>query len=409
MAACQPGNHQRETFLKDTLILTFNAPTTDLKAKVYQHTLSYIGKHLEKAEQHVFSNSEALLILLNKGHFSAVITTNEIPSEVAFLVKGLGLVQVVMGYRKDLAKAADIIIDPLINNSEKYLVGPRFLLPSILSAFPLKDLAAMLEMSEEDLKEKVACNEAEAELLDISRLYRKLAWDSEFFGINVGYISCLRLTSNSERHISKFLRREKIDVVEYLCNCHDRESVLVSEQNGYSFVDMRLTFERPLHEPVMTALRANLVMRKANIGDVPVLKCIGTDIYKHSRYYFDDNFSQEKVIEFYQGWIEKAVLGQFDDFAYVLCDGQGPIGFCTVKKIGRHSARFGLVGVDSKRSGEGLAKILIDNALVKLQQEEAVGHIEVVTQGRNYAAQRLYQRCGFVTKKTELWYHKWFL
>jgi hypothetical protein len=34
--------------------------------------------------------------------------------------------------------------------------------------------------------------------------------------------------------------------------------------------------------------------------------------------------------------------------------------------------------------------------------------VQVITQGRNYAAQRLYQRAGFVTRKTELWYHKWF-
>tara|TARA_Y100000031_G_C7967214_1_gene268715 strand:- start:160 stop:300 length:141 start_codon:yes stop_codon:yes gene_type:complete len=31
----------------------------------------------------------------------------------------------------------------------------------------------------------------------------------------------------------------------------------------------------------------------------------------------------------------------------------------------------------------------------------------VVTQGRNYAAQRLYLNVGFLTKETELWYHKW--
>jgi len=32
----------------------------------------------------------------------------------------------------------------------------------------------------------------------------------------------------------------------------------------------------------------------------------------------------------------------------------------------------------------------------------------VVTQGRNLAAQRLYQRNGFVTASLQLWYHRWF-
>jgi len=45
---------------------------------------------------------------------------------------------------------------------------------------------------------------------------------------------------------------------------------------------------------------------------------------------------------------------------------------------------------------------------LELLRQEGITHAEVVTQGRNYGAQRMYQRCGFVTRTTELWYHKWF-
>jgi hypothetical protein len=31
------------------------------------------------------------------------------------------------------------------------------------------------------------------------------------------------------------------------------------------------------------------------------------------------------------------------------------------------------------------------------------------TTQRNYAAQRLYQRCGFLTGSIHLWYHKWYV
>jgi ribosomal protein S18 acetylase RimI-like enzyme len=31
----------------------------------------------------------------------------------------------------------------------------------------------------------------------------------------------------------------------------------------------------------------------------------------------------------------------------------------------------------------------------------------VVTQGRNIASQRLYQKHGFVTQSIQLWYHRW--
>jgi len=40
--------------------------------------------------------------------------------------------------------------------------------------------------------------------------------------------------------------------------------------------------------------------------------------------------------------------------------------------------------------------------------DQNASNITVVTQGRNVAAQRLYQRLGFVTRSLELTYHKWF-
>jgi RimJ/RimL family protein N-acetyltransferase len=40
--------------------------------------------------------------------------------------------------------------------------------------------------------------------------------------------------------------------------------------------------------------------------------------------------------------------------------------------------------------------------------DQGMDSMEVVTQGRNVAAQRLYQKCGFATKEVQLWYHHWF-
>ena len=37
-----------------------------------------------------------------------------------------------------------------------------------------------------------------------------------------------------------------------------------------------------------------------------------------------------------------------------------------------------------------------------------IDRVQVVTQGRNVRAQRVYQRCGFVSAQLQLWYHRWF-
>jgi hypothetical protein len=41
--------------------------------------------------------------------------------------------------------------------------------------------------------------------------------------------------------------------------------------------------------------------------------------------------------------------------------------------------------------------------------ENRLNRVEVVTQARNFTAQRLYQRSGFVTANVQLWFHKWFV
>ena len=41
-------------------------------------------------------------------------------------------------------------------------------------------------------------------------------------------------------------------------------------------------------------------------------------------------------------------------------------------------------------------------------RQQHAKRVTVVTQGRNLAAQRLYQGNGFVTASLQLWYHRWF-
>jgi dTDP-4-amino-4,6-dideoxy-D-galactose acyltransferase len=48
------------------------------------------------------------------------------------------------------------------------------------------------------------------------------------------------------------------------------------------------------------------------------------------------------------------------------------------------------------------------NASLGWFAQHGCDRVQVVTQGRNLAAQRLYQRAGFLTADLKLWYHKWY-
>lgn len=233
-----------------------------------------------------------------------------------------------------------------------------------------------------------------------------LEWDSQFFGFPVAYLSSRHLTENILYRTNSFIKNNKIRLVEYLCNCHDKRSVLLAEDNNFRFKDIRLTYGKSLVETEEVNLDGCIKFGLAKKRHIPSLKKITKNIYLHSRYYFDDNFNKEKISEFYMGWVEKAVLGQYDDECYILLNAQDPIAYCTIKYEGAKHVQIGLVGVAENYTGKGLGKKILQ-AVFNTLCEKGVKTLSVVTQGRNYHAQRLYQKVGFLTKSTELWYHKW--
>ena len=105
-------------------------------------------------------------------------------------------------------------------------------------------------------------------------------------------------------------------------------------------------------------------------------------------------------------FFEKGIRGEYDDYCFILEADQKPVAFTTVKENDDGTAAIGIVGVDKNYSGRSLGTILIEKVINKLR-EKNLSVLRVVTQGRNYPAQRLYQKSGFITNQMELWYHKW--
>lgn len=394
-----------------TLFITYK--TTDNESipnMVYNDTLLFLRYNIRDSHTCIYIDDASLLNLIAENGISIVITTRDISYQTALLLRGLNVVLIVFGSNPELGDIIDIEIDPLLTKTsrrQRNFVGSRYLLSSIVEKFGPESLANVMGLPVKKLEEEFQSGQAGVELVDIISLFKKLQWDSEYFGINIGYISCLRLTPNIERMVKEFTKREKIGLLEYLCNCHDKVSVINAERSGYSFVDMRLTFERYLNNNISVKEREGFRVDKGSPQDIEKLRSIASDIYKDSRYYFDGEFERSKVVDFYINWIEKAILGTFDDYAYVIYKKNDPAGFCTIKEYKKNAVKIGLVGIDKSIQGNGMAGYLLNTSLMKLQ-ENGKKYVEVVTQGRNYEAQRLYQKCGFLTNKTELWYHKWF-
>ena len=314
--------------------------------------------------------------LINNG--IDVVISNGLPKEWYFILKGLNIVTLTLDTVEKYLDLTDIVIDFKSQDSNKYFTGDEYSI----------------------------CKNRDLAFNEIANLITKLEWDSNFWGFPVAYLSSKHLTDNIMLRIENIIKRDHIKLVEYICNCHDNRSVKTAENNEFHFTDIRLSFEKHLKSKHESVLPENYTFEKAQADHVQVLREISKGLYKDSRYFFDENFDRKKVIEFYQGWVEKAVFGKYDDECYCLYDQINPIGFCTIKYNISNTANIGLFGLSKSYQGKGLAKKLL-YLTFNMLLEKSIQSVFVVTQGRNYAAQRLYQSAGFLTKATELWYHKW--
>jgi peptide alpha-N-acetyltransferase len=83
------------------------------------------------------------------------------------------------------------------------------------------------------------------------------------------------------------------------------------------------------------------------------------------------------------------------------------VGYISCHLTGQGKGQIGLMAIGKEVRGKGIAKSLVYAAL-RWFAERSVTQVFVVTQGRNVQALRLYQKCGFLIEKMELWYHRWF-
>lgn len=235
-----------------------------------------------------------------------------------------------------------------------------------------------------------------------------LEWDSAFFGFPVAQVDRFRVTADVMAEAVRWCARAGIRLLQFKCDAHSRESILAAESHGFHFADARLSFTRTLDDLDERPLDAgSFEVRRATVADEETLTGIASGLFETSRYYFDDNFDRDRVRVFYADWLRKSLRGAFDDYVLCACRAGAPVSFCTVRHIGDDSMRIGLIGAAVGEKGTGAGRAVLGSALTAMKADGG-RRVDVVTQGRNYSAQRLYQRAGFVTDNLEIYYHKWF-
>jgi len=143
-----------------------------------------------------------------------------------------------------------------------------------------------------------------------------LAWDSDFFGFNVATILKPELNFSDLVVIKKFVIENNIKLLTFLSSISDRNTILAAESYGFSLVDVRLTFSLdPLKNESHSSPDSSSEnsIQLADLEDASDLAIIAMNSYISSRYFFDGQFDENKLKEFYGGWVIKAITGDFDD------------------------------------------------------------------------------------------------
>ncbi len=213
---------------------------------------------------------------------------------------------------------------------------------------------------------------------------RHLDFDSEFFGRKIVQVDF------PTEHVPA-----DTDMVCLLADCDNTPSIQRAEKSGFALVDIRVTLER-------TTAPFGSSARLWKDTDLEVLVGIARESHRITRFYSDETLPNKRCDDLYEAWIRNSCEGWADR---VLVVGH-PSGYVTVHLNDDITSSIGLIAVSAGARGQGFGHELVQGAL-DFAHSRGRDKMTVVTQGRNIAAQRLFQSCGFRTSKTELWYQSW--
>jgi dTDP-4-amino-4,6-dideoxy-D-galactose acyltransferase len=235
-----------------------------------------------------------------------------------------------------------------------------------------------------------------------------LDWDTAFFGLRIARLRQDTLTTIEGHSLDEWCSENDVDCLYFLARADEPSVLRAAQACGFDLVDIRVTYSRELSSIASSIRRpSEVLVRLAEPADVPALQRIARHSHTDTRFYADERFPRHLCDALYETWIARSCAG-YADMVLVAESKRGIIGYisCHLDLVSKDGS-IGLVGVDQQAQGRGVGQALVGQALDWFRAQQ-MRTVTVVTQGRNIAAQRLYQKSGFLTKSVQLWYHKWY-
>jgi dTDP-4-amino-4,6-dideoxy-D-galactose acyltransferase len=234
-----------------------------------------------------------------------------------------------------------------------------------------------------------------------------LNWDSQLFGKKICKITKDKLDENQLVRCIEWAKINNIDCVYYLIDSSDISYVNIAERYGFNFIDFRITLDSKISDYSMVTSKtiSSHNIRTATSNDLDKVKSLARFNHTDSRFFKDSRFDKVISEKLFELWIDR---NSSSESAIILVSEidlvvSGYIAISFQNNIGV----IELIGVNPKFRGLGIGVNLISSSLDWFRNNN-INTVNVVTQGTNIPALRMYHKCGFAPIQSKSWYHLWF-
>ena len=239
--------------------------------------------------------------------------------------------------------------------------------------------------------------------------YQLLPWDSDFFGFKVARILAKNLGTPALKEILGALREENVVLSYWAADPDDEDSARAARECRGFFVDRKVTFalETAALRQRLPLLASTALVEEFTGGiPTPELEALAVQAGEYSRFRVDPRIPEDRFLELYRLWIRKSVTGELAEKVLVVRNEAGTVvGMVTAgDKDGRGD--IGLLAVADSVRGRSFGVGLVA-AAQQWALDRGYSTAQVVTQGDNVAACRLYEKCGYHIDRVEHIYHFW--
>lgn len=236
-----------------------------------------------------------------------------------------------------------------------------------------------------------------------------LPWDSGVLGRPVARVALEGAAPDAVRAALDALRASDVALAYLFGDPADAEGRALLKRAGAALVDRKTTYVRGVEPAAAAGLPAGIREHDGHWPD-PAVRALALASGVHSRFHADPRMPRHVFQTIYEAWIARSVARELADVVYVACDpddvaAERPLGMVTVGlKEGR--ADIGLLAVAEAARGRGVGRALV-RAANGWAARRGVSVEQVVTQGHNDAACRLYEACGYAVESVLPIRHLW--